>query len=316
MPVEVPTQTQTIMVVVETEPMQPEESVVVVASDDAAVDISVRLSKSPDMGTLDVPASVPSADVSDKDAAAPAAIPALAAATVEDIGKLIQDLSSADVAVVNASLDALYLDLEEDSKKCENVVTAGGSHALVLLAKTCLDKAIQKFPESKNVTELDGQELTTLYKALRAIIGLTYQNKMSRIGISAIGGVQVCLSVMTQFPVCQPLQWIACVPVRNLAHCDIGKKKALDANGMEIVLHSLQKHVGSTVVCESALYALVNMIKESKKNTEILIGLGGAAVLVDVKNKWPDNAVVQPPLRRLAKLISEEINSWVVADEE
>jgi hypothetical protein len=53
---------------------------------------------------------------------------------------------------------------------------------------------------------------------------------------------------------------------------------------MEIVLGSLKHHVGSTVVCESALYyALVSMIKESKKNTGLLIGLGGAAVLVHVK---------------------------------
>jgi hypothetical protein len=42
-----------------------------------------------------------------------------------------------------------------------------------------------------------------------------------------------------------------------------------------------------------------------------LIGLGGAAVLVQVKNQWPDNVVVQPPLRRLSKMIAEEINSWV-----
>jgi hypothetical protein len=285
------------------EPNQPEETCV-------NVDKGLVSKESPDMGTSSPQMDSPVPAVSDVALAV-----ALAAVTVEDIGKLIQDLSSTDVAVVDASLDALYVDLEEDSKKCENVVTAGGSHALVLLAKTCLEKAIAKFPEGENVTELDGQELTTLYKALRAIIGLTYQNKMSRVGISAIGGVEVTLKVMTTFPKCQPLQWIACVPVRNLAHCDIGKKKALDANGMEIVLGSLKNHVGSTVVCESALYALVNMVKESKKNTEHLIGLGGAAVLVSVKNKWPDNAVVQPPLRRLAKLISEEINSWAVGEE-
>jgi hypothetical protein len=234
--------------------------------------------------------------------------------TVEDIGNLIQTLSSADHTKVDASLDALYMDLEEDPKKCEKVVTAGGSHALVLLAKNCLDQAVAKFPERDTVTELDGQELTTLYKALRAIIGLTYQNKMSRVGISAIGGVELTLKVMTSFPKCQPLQWIACVPVRNLAHCDIGKKKALGANGMKVVLDSLNNHAGSTVVCESALYALVNMVKESKENTEKLIGLGCAVALVNLKNKWPDDAVVQPPLRRLAKLIAEEINSWV--DEE
>jgi hypothetical protein len=121
----------------------------------------------------------------------------------------------------------------------------------------------------------------------------------------------VALHVMTAFPACQPLQWIACVPVRNLAHCDIGKKKALDNGGMEIVLAAITNHVESAVVCESALYALVNMIKGSQKNTETLIGLGGAAVLVQVKNKWPDNTVVQPPLRRLSKMIAEEINSWV-----
>jgi hypothetical protein len=290
------------------EPMQPEETV----SEDLDKSLIMLSKTPPEMGhsspQMDLP--VTPATVTPTTPAPPA----LAAVTVEDIGRLIQDLSSSDVAVVNASLDALYVDLEEDSKKCENVVTAGGSHALVILARNCLDQAIAKFPESAaHVTELDGQELTTLYKALRAIIGLTYQNKMSRVGISAIGGVEVVLKVMTTFPECQPLQWIACVPVRNLAHCDIGKKKALDANGMRIVLDSLKNHVGSTVVCESALYALVNMIKESKKNTEVLIGLGGAAVLVDVKNKWPDNVVVQPPLRRLAKLISEEINSWVVA---
>jgi hypothetical protein len=266
---------------------------------DESDDKSLTVSKSPEpeMGASSSPQSnvVPAADT-------PAA-----AITVEDVGVLIQGLCSTDNVTVNAALDAL----EEDKVKCENVVTAGGSHALVLLARNFLAKAIVQFPDSESVTELDGEELTTLYKALRAITGLTYQNKMSRVGISAIGGVEVVLNVMVAFPNCQPLQWIACVPVRNLAHCDIGKKKALDNNGMQIVLTSIQNHVGSAVVCESALYALVNMIKESKKNTERLIGLGGAAVLVRVKNQWPDNVVVQPPLRRLSKMIAEEIHSWV-----
>ena len=272
-------------------------------SDDKSLVVSN--SPEPEMGTSSLPANT---DVVSDAATAPAPAAAL---TVEDIGVLIQGLCSTDTVTVDAALDALYVNLEEDKAKCENVVTAGGSHALVLLARNCLAKAIVKFPDSSTVTELDGEELTTLYKALRTITGLTYQNKMSRVGISAIGGVEVVLKVMTAFPVCQPLQWIACVPVRNLAHCDIGKKKALDNGGMEIVLTSIQNHVDSAVVCESALYALVNMIKESKKNTETLIGLGGAAVLVQVKNKWLDNTVVQPPLRRLSKMIAEEINSWV-----
>jgi hypothetical protein len=273
---------------------------------DESDDKSLPVSKfpEPEMGTSSLPINT------DVVSAAPAAA-AAAAVTVEDIGVLIQGLCSTDNVTVNAALDALYVNLEEDKVKCENVVTAGGSHALVLLARNCLAKAIVKFPDHGTVTELEGEEITTLYKALRAITGLTYQNKMSRVGISAIGGVEVALHVMTAFPACQPLQWIACVPVRNLAHCDIGKKKALDNGGMEIVLAAITNHVESAVVCESALYALVNMIKGSQKNTETLIGLGGAAVLVQVKNKWPDNTVVQPPLRRLSKMIAEEINSWV-----
>jgi hypothetical protein len=42
-----------------------------------------------------------------------------------------------------------------------------------------------------------------------------------------------------------------------------------------------------------------------------LISLGGAAAVADVRAKWPDNNKVQKWVRRLAKLIAAEMNTWV-----
>jgi carboxylesterase type B len=61
---------------------------------------------------------------------------------VDDVEKLIQDLTHSNNARVNAALDALNLDLDKDKEKC-GTVTAWGSAALVRLLKDHLKKAIK-----------------------------------------------------------------------------------------------------------------------------------------------------------------------------
>jgi hypothetical protein len=65
------------------------------------------------------------------------------------------DLFHSDDTKVIADLDALDLKLDEDSKKCEKLVTAGGCFALVQLIKDYLKNAIEKCPACDQVTELN-----------------------------------------------------------------------------------------------------------------------------------------------------------------
>jgi hypothetical protein len=66
--------------------------------------------------------------------------------SISSIGKIIQDLFRSDNPKVNATLDTLFLDLDKNEEKCENLVTAGGCFALVQLLNKYLDKAIARIP--------------------------------------------------------------------------------------------------------------------------------------------------------------------------
>jgi hypothetical protein len=209
----------------------------------------------------------------------------------------------------------LDLDLEEDKKKCESLVTAGGCFALIHLMKNCINKTIDEIPACDQVTELDElAELSTLDNTLRAITRLSFQHDESTVGIVAIGGVEAVVKVMKTFPKCQALQLNACTSLLNLAFCSIGEAKAIDSSGIEVLLAAINNHLDSAIVCKHACSALFNIVNGSKENTGLLISLGGATAVAKVRTKWPDNNDVQTPVREFANLFVAEIKTW--ADDE
>jgi hypothetical protein len=198
----------------------------------------------------------------------------------------------------------------KDKKKSEGFVSAGGCLALVQALKNCLDKAMKRIPQCDQVTELNEvAELTALHKTFNVITRLTFHHEESRVGITAVGGVEAVVKIMKTFPKCQPLQEHACAILRNLACCSIGKAKAIECGGIEVVLANINNHLGSSILCRSACMALFNMIRSSKENTCLVISLGGGAAVAKVRTKWPDNNDVQYWVRQLVKLIASEMNS-------
>jgi hypothetical protein len=100
--------------------------------------------------------------------------------SIQSIGALIQDLFRSDNAKVHAALDALFLDLDKDKKKCDKIQAVGGCFALVHLMQNCLDKAIAGIPACDGVTELNElAELKTLNWTLYVIINLTFLHEES-----------------------------------------------------------------------------------------------------------------------------------------
>jgi hypothetical protein len=231
--------------------------------------------------------------------------------SIQIIGKMIQEIFHSDNAKVNAALVALYLNLDKDKKNCEILVTAGGCLALVQLLNTCLDKAIARIPACDQVTRLNTlAELTTLDKTLFVIISLTYQHDESAVGIASIGGVDVVVRVMKTFPKCQKLQDLACTSLGNLACCGIGKVNAIESGGIEVILASINNHLGSAILCKKACWALRYIVSGSKENVGLLISLGGVTAVAKVRTKWPDNNGVQIRVRKLASLFVAEMKAW------
>jgi hypothetical protein len=74
-----------------------------------------------------------------------------------------------------------------------------------------------------------------------------------------------------------------------LACCSIGKAKAIEPGGIEVLLAAINNHLGSSELCESACSALFNVASGSKENTGLLISLGGGAVVAKVRTRWPAN---------------------------
>jgi hypothetical protein len=235
--------------------------------------------------------------------------------SMESTGQMIQDLFHSDNVKVIAALDALELDLDKDKKKCEKIQAVGGCFALVHLMKNCLDKAIDGIPACDQVTELNElAELTTLFKTLPVIVGLTYCLDKSHVGISSVGGVEAIVKLMKTFPKCQALQLRACCALGNLTCFNLGKKKAVASGGLQVLLAAVNNHLDSAKVCEFACWALSNIVDESKENTKLLISLGGATAVAKVREECPDDNDVQTEVRSLAKSIGTEMKSW--ADEE
>jgi large subunit ribosomal protein L40e len=210
--------------------------------------------------------------------------------SVEQIGLYVQCLFSSDVmsareqAHIEAALDALVQNLHKDTRKCHDIVSVGGCFALVQLIKTCLQKSKIKASTTKKsrgcldndaVAELDERaELKCLCLALRVIIRLTYRHNESKVAINAVGGVQAVVDSMKMFPVCQELQRAACNTLYNLTVCNIGKKKAIEANAMQVLLAAVNNHRGNQHLCERALYAMQHIVKDRKERAKLFLASG------------------------------------------
>jgi hypothetical protein len=226
----------------------------------------------------------------------------------EIVGALIQDLSHSDNTTVNAALDALCVGMNLDGKS-DKIVTVGGCHALVQLVKNCLEKAAEKIPACDQVTELNElAELTTLYKSLGVIGSLMHDHDASKAGIMAIGGIEAVVKVMKTFPKCKDLQIAASYTLFSLTFFDSGKNKAVESGGLEVLLAAVNNHLDSADICYGVCWALVQIVKGSKKNIRLLITLGGATAVAKVKTKWPDDVPVH--VRRLTKMIASEMMTW------
>jgi hypothetical protein len=55
---------------------------------------------------------------------------------------------------------------------------------------------------------------------------------------------------------------------------------------------------------------LHNLVHDSKERTELLISLGGATAVANVRSEWPDNDDVQGPVHLLADVIVSEMKAW------
>jgi hypothetical protein len=227
------------------------------------------------------------------------------------IGTLIQDLLHSDNAKVYAALDALDLALDDDKKKCENIHAVGGCFALVQLMQDCLKKATEKIPACGRDTKIFPlAELMTLRKTLHVIICLTHHLDESKIGITAIGGVEAVVKAMKTFPLCLTLQEFACNVILNLACCSIFKKQAAERDAIEVLLAAINNHLGSAYIGERACLLLINLIADSSENTELFICLGGASAVAKIKNKWPGNERIQDRMRHLSKSIASHFIRW------
>jgi hypothetical protein len=245
-----------------------------------------------------------------------AVIPATAAATHEDsiefIGALVQDLIPFGNAKVDATLDALNLDLKGDKKKCDKIQVVGGCLALIQVLKKSLDKATDERPVWDQVTEVNElAELTTLHKTLHIMIRLTHHLDESKVGAAAIGGVEAVVKAMITFPQCQALQEFACILLLNLSSCSVGKKRVVEAGGMIVLLTAINNHLNSDNLCKYACTALCSIILKENKEEKIrlLISLGGATTVAKVRKEWPEGNAVQACLK-LAELVGSEMTSW------
>jgi hypothetical protein len=213
---------------------------------------------------------------------------------------------------VNAALVNMNLELGKNEKCCESFVTDGGCFALVQLMKNCLDNAIERIPACDQVTELNElAELTTLDNTFDVIVSLTFRHAESRVDINKIGGVEAIVKVMKTFPKCRALQLDACSSLVSLACCCIGRDKVVKTNGINAVLSAVNNHLDSAVLCQKACWALVIIVSGSKKNTGLLISLGGATAVAKVRAKWRKNDLVQNKVQRLATIIIAEMKTWV-----
>ena len=237
------------------------------------------------------------------------------------VGNLIRSLLHSDKNKREASLEALQLNLDKDQDKKENIQTVGGCHVLVQLMQNCLDKAVSEKTkeECDQLTELSElDELETLEGVLDIIANLTYQHGGSRIGITAIGGVEVVVNVMTTFPACHGLQLQAAGVMKNLACCGSGEKEAVKTGAIEVLLAAVKNHGNSPGLVKEAFDTLHSMIVNSKYNTKVFNRCGGSATVAkvaEVREYWL-NAEIKTCVLALTAVMVEDMKTWMQGDEE
>jgi hypothetical protein len=129
----------------------------------------------------------------------------------------------------------------------------------------------------------------------------------SKADISAIGGMESVVEMMKMFPKCQALQESAFYVLVGLAcSYNIGKKKAIETGGFEVLLAALHKHMISLRVCETVFDAMETMIEGNKKHTKRFMNAGGVTALTKVREEWPDKDDIQERVQNLTKLIMDE----------
>jgi hypothetical protein len=237
--------------------------------------------------------------------------------SIISIGALVRDLFCSDHFKVNAALDALNLDLGKDKKKCDKIQAVGGCLALVVLINKCLDTAIYRFPACDRLTKLNElDEMKTLFKTLRVMTDLMLDHDASRIGITAIGGVEAVIKAMKTLPKCHEVVAVGCHVLLNLAFCRIGKKKVAETGGIEVVLAAINNYLDSAYMCDHACTTLCCIVAGSNDNTELFIYLGGASAVAKVKRRWPGHDSIQNQMRPLSKSIAAHFNRWATEGDE
>jgi hypothetical protein len=128
--------------------------------------------------------------------------------------------------------------------------------------QNCLNKAIDELPVCDQVSELNElAELTTLNKTLNVIISCTPLHDEIKVFVKAIGGVEAIVKVLQSFPKCHDLQWRRCCALRNLVGCSIGKAKAIESGGIEVLLAAVNNHLDSVYVFVDACWALTFLVQ-------------------------------------------------------
>jgi hypothetical protein len=148
---------------------------------------------------------------------------------------------------------------------------------------------------------------------------LTYQHYDSKVGITAIGGVEAVVQVMATFPACRQLQLVAADVLGNLTCCDSGEKNAVKADGIKFLLAAASNHLNSDNVIKEAFDTLHRLIVNSKDNTKEFILCGGSAVVLKVREHWLDqdqNAEVQTCVRALTEVMMEDMTNRMKEDKE
>jgi hypothetical protein len=176
---------------------------------------------------------------------------------MQSIGAWIQDLFHSDNCKVNAALNALFLNLGNDKEKIDTKRS---------LKKVTKMKTIPARDQVAKLNELAAVELKTIIKSLWIITILTRTQDLSKVGIIAVGGMEVVAEVMKTLPKCVASQGTACGVLVNLACCNSGKQKAAETGAVEVMLAALKNHLDSAYVCGRACGGLGNILVGSKEN--------------------------------------------------
>jgi hypothetical protein len=93
---------------------------------------------------------------------------------------------------------------------------------------------------------------------------------------------------------------------------NIGRNRLLQEDGIKLFHATVNNHLDSASVCETALGSLGNIIVTGsyQENIRRFICVGGGATLAIVREELPYNDDVQPQVRTLAKFIVDEMKTW------